>query len=47
MFEERGDIEKAIFYYTETIQINLGSSGRLVEKAKERIEKIDFSKKNR
>jgi len=47
MFEERGDIEKAIFYYTETIQINLGSSGRLVEKAKERIEKIDLSKKNR
>ncbi|MBN1164851.1 MAG: tetratricopeptide repeat protein [Candidatus Krumholzibacteriota bacterium] len=35
------DIEKAIYYYREVVNLNLGSSGRLVDKAKERIEKLD------
>ncbi|MCK4236252.1 MAG: tetratricopeptide repeat protein [Candidatus Krumholzibacteria bacterium] len=40
-FEDKGDIEKAIHYYTEVVNLNLGSSGRLVERAKERIEKLN------
>jgi TolA-binding protein len=39
--EGRGDLEAAVRYYHEVINLNLGSSGRLVEKAKERIEKLE------
>lgn len=44
IFEEWGDLTRAISYYQEVINLNLGSSGRLVEKAKERIERIEISK---
>ena len=36
--EREGDTVKAVHYYTEVVNLNLGSSKRLVGKAKERIE---------
>ena len=35
----------AVRYYTEVVNLNLGSSGRLAEKAKERIESIEAERK--
>lgn len=35
------DMERALHYYREVVNLNLGSSGRLVERAKERIERIE------
>jgi TolA-binding protein len=45
IFESRSDYTAAVRYYTEVVNLNLGSSGRLVEKAKERIEKIEAERK--
>ena len=42
--EGRGDFEAAVRYYREVVNVNLGSSGRLVEKAKERIEKLEMAR---
>ncbi len=39
--EGREDFERAIHYYTEVIDLNLHSSGRLGAQAKERIEKLE------
>jgi TolA-binding protein len=41
--EKEGNREKAIDYYRRIINLNLHSSGRMVEKAKERIEKLGLS----
>lgn len=35
------DVERALHYYREVVNLNLGSSGRLVERAKERIERLE------
>ena len=35
------DTERALHYYWEVVNLNLGSSGRLVERAKERIERLE------
>lgn len=43
--EKRGDAAGAMRYYREVV--NTGSSGRLIEKAKERIEKLELSKRRR
>jgi len=43
--EKRGDTKAAVRYYREVV--NSGSSGRLVEKAKERIEKLEMPKRRR
>jgi tetratricopeptide (TPR) repeat protein len=43
--EQRGDIDAALRYYREVVNLNLGSSSRLLEKAKERIEKLELGKK--
>ena len=43
--EKRGDAQGAVRYYREVV--NSGSSGRLVEKAKERIEKLEMPKRRR
>jgi len=43
--EKRGDAKDAARYYREVV--DSGSSGRLVEKAKERIERLDMSKRRR
>lgn len=45
IYESRADYPMAIRYYTEVINLNLGSSGRLVEKAKERIERLEAERK--
>jgi tetratricopeptide (TPR) repeat protein len=45
IYESRADYTAAVRYYTEVINLNLGSSGRLVEKAKERIERIEAGRK--
>lgn len=45
--EERGDFERAIQYYTDVIDLNLHSSGRLVAQAKERIEKLEHSRERK
>ena len=42
--ERRADVARAIHYYTEVVHLNLGSSGRLVALAKERIEKLEQSR---
>ena len=47
IFEEQGDLTRALSYYRHVINLNLGSSSRLVEKAKERIERIEISKSSR
>jgi tetratricopeptide (TPR) repeat protein len=44
IYEEQGDMTRALSYYRQVINLNLGSSGRLVERAKERIERIEISK---
>ena len=43
--EKKGDTRDALRYYREVVNLNLGSSGRLLEKAKERIEALEFAKK--
>ena len=43
--EKRGDTPSAVRYYREVV--HSGSSGRLVEKAKERIEKLEMPKRRR
>ncbi|MDD4856556.1 MAG: tetratricopeptide repeat protein [Candidatus Krumholzibacteria bacterium] len=43
--EKRSDVANAIRYYRDVV--NAGSSGRLVEKAKERIEKLEMQKRRR
>ncbi|MCK4350955.1 MAG: tetratricopeptide repeat protein [Candidatus Krumholzibacteria bacterium] len=43
--EQKGDTRVALRYYREVVNLNLGSSGRLLEKAKERIETLEFAKK--
>jgi tetratricopeptide (TPR) repeat protein len=43
--EQRGDIDAALRYYREVVNLNLGSSSRLLEKAKERIEELELGKK--
>jgi tetratricopeptide (TPR) repeat protein len=43
--EKRGDVKGAVGYYREVV--NSGSSARLVERAKERIEKLEMSKRRR
>ncbi len=45
IYESRADYSMAVRYYTEVVNLNLGSSGRLVEKAKERIERIEAERK--
>ena len=45
IYEARADYPMAVRYYTEVVNLNLGSSGRLVEKAKERIERIEAERK--
>ena len=39
--ERRADFERAIHFYTEVVHLNLGSRGRLVALAKERIERLE------
>ena len=43
--EQTGDREAALRYYREVVNLNLGESGRLLDKAKERIEKLELAKK--
>lgn len=43
--EKKGDTSAALRYYREVVNLNLGTSGRLLEKAKERIEALEFAKK--
>jgi len=43
--EQTGDREAALRYYREVVNLNLGESGRLLEKAKERIEELELAKK--
>jgi tetratricopeptide (TPR) repeat protein len=43
--EQKGDRTAALRYYREVVNLNLGSSGRLIEKAKERIEELELAKK--
>jgi TolA-binding protein len=45
-FEARLDFGRAVYYYSEVINLNLGSSGRLAERAKERIVRIERARKN-
>lgn len=47
IYESRGDYPMAVRYYTEVVNLNLGASGRLAEKAKERIERIEAERKKR
>jgi len=44
IYERLGDRDKAIRFYREVVNLNLGSSSRLLEKAKERIEELEVSK---
>jgi len=44
LYEERYDYDRAVRFYREVINLNLGSSGRLVDRAKERIERIEKSR---
>jgi len=46
IYERMNDYRSAVRYYSEVVHLNLGSSGRLVEKAKERIVRIEEEKKN-
>ncbi|HER43537.1 MAG TPA: tetratricopeptide repeat protein, partial [Candidatus Eisenbacteria bacterium] len=43
--EQTGDREAALRYYREVVNLNLGESGRLLEKAKERIEELELARK--
>jgi tetratricopeptide (TPR) repeat protein len=43
--EQTGDTEAALRYYRKVVNLNLGDSGRLLEKAKERIEELELAKK--
>ncbi len=45
IYESKADYRTAVRYYTEVVNLNLGSSGRLAEKAKERIERIEAERK--
>ena len=46
IYESREDYTRAVRYYKEVVNLTLGSSGRLAEKAKERIEIIEAERKN-
>jgi tetratricopeptide (TPR) repeat protein len=41
IFESRNETDSAVDYYSRVVHMNLGSSGRLVERAKERIAKLE------
>jgi tetratricopeptide (TPR) repeat protein len=43
--EQTGDKKAALRYYREVVNLSLGESGRLLEKAKERIEELELAKK--
>ncbi len=43
--EQTGDKEAALRYYREVVHLSLGESGRLLEKAKERIEELELAGK--
>ncbi len=43
--EQTGDREAALRYYREVVNLNLGESGRLLDKAKERIEELEMARK--
>jgi tetratricopeptide (TPR) repeat protein len=43
--EKKGNTGNAMRYYREVVNLNLGSSGRLLEKAKERIEALELARK--
>jgi tetratricopeptide (TPR) repeat protein len=43
--EKRGDVSQAVRYYREVV--NSGSSGKLVQKAKENIERLEMPKRRR
>ena len=43
--EQMGDREAALRYYREVVNLSLGESGRLLEKAKERIERLELARK--
>ena len=43
--EGRGDVQEAVRYYREVV--NSGSSGRLVQRAKENIERLEMPKRRR
>jgi tetratricopeptide (TPR) repeat protein len=43
--EKRGDVSRAVRYYREVV--NSGSSGKLVQKAKENIERLEMPKRRR
>jgi tetratricopeptide (TPR) repeat protein len=45
IYESREDYTMAVRYYKEVVNLTLGSSGRLAEKAKERIESIEAERK--
>lgn len=45
--EQTGDTEAALRYYREVVNLSLGESGRLLEKAKERIEKLELARKRK
>jgi tetratricopeptide (TPR) repeat protein len=47
IYESREDYARAVRYYKEVVNLNLGSSGRLAEKAKERIERIEAERKKK
>jgi len=42
-YEEIGETQEALKCYREVVGLNLGSSSRLLDKAKERIEKLETS----
>lgn len=44
LYEEQYDYDRAVRFYREVINLSLGSSGRLVDRAKERIERIEKSR---
>ncbi len=45
--EQTGDTEAALRYYREVVNLSLGESGRLLEKAKERIEALELARKRK
>jgi tetratricopeptide (TPR) repeat protein len=47
IFESRNETESAVDYYSRVVHMNLGSSGRLVERAKERIAKLEKQRSGR
>ncbi len=47
IFESRNETDSAVDYYSRVVHMNLGSSGRLVEMAKERIAKLEKQRSGR